>query len=81
MLADARSTRTSSYKRSVDGIFSRVERFDLVYEYRVRIKIGNSYFISNKTYSDAVAADRAARRLAAAQSHPLVAPQQGVGED
>ena len=60
---DAMAVRTSRYCRMVDSLFGRVERFEFVYEHRVRIRIGNSYFTSNKTYASSEAARKAACRL------------------
>lgn len=65
---DASATITSEYRRSVDGIFGRVEKFDLKHSHRVQIKIGNSYFVSRKTYASLEAARRAASRIASSTS-------------
>jgi len=59
----ALATNHVEYKRRVDGIFGRVERFDLVRSHRVQIQIGNQYFISTRAYETADGARRAADRL------------------
>lgn len=58
-----RATKVSNYVRRVDGIFGKVERFDLVHEHRVQIQIGNRYFVSTRTYSTEADARRAAKRM------------------
>jgi len=60
---EARAVARAEYNRYVDGIFGEVEEIRLDRVYRIELKIGNSYFLSNRTYSSFESAYRAARRI------------------
>lgn len=59
-------TSQTKWVRKVDGIFGRVERFEMVRTHHVAIsigKLGRLRFVSSKEYPSADAARRAARRM------------------
>lgn len=65
MTLEARPARTSEWICQTDSIFGKADRFKTVTKHRVRVKIGNNYFISTRDYPSAEAARAAAKRLEA----------------